>query len=174
MKTPVVILGCGGLGREIAAVLGRSGQYTPAGFYDDGAPVGTSVLDLPVLGPIAALEAVDTETAVVFGMANPEVKERIWNRLCLNHHIHFPTVVSEHALVLAPGDVRLGSGTVVMPGAVISPDVSAGVGCLIHIGCILSHDTHLGDFCSMLQGVIVPSGISLVGKSVVKAGSVCS
>ena len=172
MKTPVVILGCGGLGREIAAVLGRSGQYTPAGFYDDGAPVGASVLGLPVLGPIAALEAVDTETAVVFGIANTEVKERIWNRLRTNHHIHFPTVVSEQAMVLAREHVELGAGTVVMPGAIISPDVTTGIGCLIHMGCILSHDTHLGDFCSVLQGVVVPSGISLGNKELVRAGKV--
>jgi len=172
VKTPVVILGCGGLGREIAAVLGLSGQFDPVGFYDDGAPVGTRVLNLPVLGTISALEAVDRSMAVVFGIANPEVKARIWNRLCLNHHIRFPTVVSEQALLLAPGHVQLGAGTVVMPGAIISPDVSTGIGCLIHMGCILSHDTHLGDFCSVLQGVVVPSGISLGNKEVVRAGKV--
>ena len=153
-------------------MLVRSNAFEPIGFYDDLASVGSRAINLPVLGTIAALEAIEEETAVVFGMANPEAKERIWNQLRLNYHIHFPTVVSEQALLLAPDYVQLGDGSVVMPGAIISPDVTTGVGCLIHMGCILSHDTHLGDFCSVLQGVVVPSGLSLPDKAVVKAGTI--
>jgi len=166
----IAIIGCGGLGREVAAVLARSNAFEPLGFYDDLAPVGSRVLNLPVLGAIAVLETIEEEIAVIFGMANPEAKERIWNKLQANARIHLPVVVAEQALVLAPEHVQLGAGSLVMPGAIISPDVSTGIGCLIHMGCILSHDTHLGDFCSVLQGVVVPSGISLGNKEVLRAG----
>lgn len=172
MNKPIAIIGAGGLGREIAAILATAGTWLPVGFYDDRAAAGSVLLDLPVLGPIAALAEVNQPTAVVWGIANPEVKASIWQRLQNNASITFPVVVANGALLMAPAHVRFGPGTVVMPGAIIGPDVSTGRGCLIHCGCILSHDTHLGHFCTLLQRALVPSGATLGDKVLVAPGAI--
>lgn len=168
----VYIIGCGGLGREIAAMLLRSTRWAVPGFFDDGVAAGDLVMGLPVLGNVEALISADIEHQVVFGMANPAVKKRLWDKLSGYTHIRFPALISEEATLLSPDHIQINPGTVIMPGAIISPDVKIGFGGLIHIRCVVSHDTVVGEFCSLLQGVIVPSGGHIPAESILPAGSV--
>ena len=65
MSKPIVIVGAGGLGKEIACLINDLLDFELVGFYDDGLPVGQTILGkFPVLGSTQNLIDSQEELAV--------------------------------------------------------------------------------------------------------------
>ena len=72
------------------------------------------------------------------------------------------TLVHPHAVVA--DNVNLGSGTVVMAGAILNPFAEVGNHCIVNTGASLDHDVKVGDFvhiaphCTLCGGAEVGEG----------------
>jgi sugar O-acyltransferase (sialic acid O-acetyltransferase NeuD family) len=164
---PLVLVGSGGFGRETAELVravnaaheARTGapRWELLGFLDDDpARRGTTVSGTPVAGTIDDLGELP-EPRIVICTGHPgnfASKQRIAARLGLPPE-RYATLV--HPAAVVPGSCRLGAGTVVPAGVVLTADVEVGM----HVGLmpqvVLTHDDRLEDF------VIVGAGACLAG-----------
>lgn len=163
----IVVVGAGGLGREVLAVFQAAGQ-TVSGFLVEpdfhGEP---SVHGLPVWRDPAAwgrLQGVQ----VVVAIGDNRMRARLVHRL---HGADF--AVARHPAALLGPNVTVGEGAMILGPASATTDVEIGSHTLINPGCRIAHDCRIGSFASLgpnvaLAGrVTVDEGASLgVGASV--------
>src|SRR5512144_2289648 len=93
----IVIVGVGGLGREIAEWIEDINEVKPTfrllGFLDDDARKhGTYRHDLPVLGGTGWLAERSGRIATAIGVGNPAPKRRVVDRL-REHSAGFPPII---------------------------------------------------------------------------------
>jgi sugar O-acyltransferase (sialic acid O-acetyltransferase NeuD family) len=151
----IVIVGVGGLGREIAEWVEDINELTPTfrllGFLDDDATKhGTKRHDLPVLGDLDWLTGRSRTVATVVGLGNPAPKRRVVERL-RPHSAGFPSIVHPNAVI--GRFVELGEGCVVCPGVIITTDVRVGRFVTFNFGLTVGHDATIDDYVTLAPGV---------------------
>lgn len=164
----IVIIGCGGMGREAHWIAqehnrsGRSPYLDVLGFLTSDAAVhGTQVHGLPVLGPESWIfDHPDTHAVIAIG--NPRVRRTVASALDM-HGVRHATLV--HPSVPLTGNIELGEGSIVSAGAVLTTDLRIGRHAIINVRASVMHDTLLEDFATLAPGVTV------AGHAVVEYGA---
>ncbi len=136
----IVVYGASGHGKVVTEVV-RSAGGEVLGFVDDGKPVGTVVLGLPVLG---GLEWLLRQTGVTVAPAIGANARRL--ELCdrvAAAGLTLGTFVHERAWVSPTAS--LGAGTIVMAGAVVNAEARVGRGVILNTGCVVEHECVVGD-----------------------------
>lgn len=113
------IIGAGGHAKVVVALAHALGLNI-AGVYDDRPLPMPDILGHPVVGPVGEISD-DAGTQAVIAIGSNEVRRAIVTRF---HKVDWVTLIHPTAWV-APTSL-LGSGTVVMAGAVIQPGVQVG------------------------------------------------
>jgi sugar O-acyltransferase (sialic acid O-acetyltransferase NeuD family) len=150
---PLVIIGCGGHGREILAIVravnGTSGDpWKVLGFVDDG-PSRLNLrrverLDAGYLGPTSWLR--DKDTAYVVGVGAPDVRRTLAEQAD-GYGLRAAQLVHPHATV--GGDAALGDGVVVFAGARVTTNVILGRHVHLNQNATVGHDSELADYVSV-------------------------
>jgi sugar O-acyltransferase (sialic acid O-acetyltransferase NeuD family) len=150
---PLVIVGAGGLGREIALLISQlvstGARWELRGFYDDRAPATPTVGGLPYLGTVADLNATAAPLAVAVAVGSSASRAAVVARLT-SPQLSFPALVHPQ-VALHPGQrVTLGEGCLIQRGCILTCDISLGRFVLLNLGCTVGHDVVLEDFCSLM------------------------
>ncbi|MDK2349144.1 acetyltransferase [Pseudomonas paraeruginosa] len=159
MRKKLIIVGAGGLGRVVYNVLandaGFGEQYALAGFLDTrpdlrlpddiAAPLLGSPLDYQVRPGEAFIPAV----------GDPGLRERLLAPL-LAQGAEFATY-SEQAFIGAR--TRIGAGTFITPGAVLSVDSEIGRCVYIDTYVVLGHDVTIGDHAMLGAMTFLAGGV---------------
>ncbi|QRK09329.1 acetyltransferase [Archangium violaceum] len=119
---------------------------TVEGFVDDRVPEGGRVLDLPILGGAAWLEARRADVRVALGIGENQARCRVYE-LCERLGMIPATLI--HPTAAVASSARLGAGVVVMAQAVINPDARVANGAIINSGAIVEHDCEIGAFAHL-------------------------
>jgi sugar O-acyltransferase (sialic acid O-acetyltransferase NeuD family) len=163
MRRHLVLVGAGGLGREIADLFGHAGpthhaaRHRLVGFVDDDRHLtGRHLAGFEVLGTTRWLDEHE-DLDVIVSIAHPR---RVRDRLNLAHRLdvdprRFATLIHPSAAVGT--EVTIGFGSVVHPHAIITTGVRIGRHVQVLPGAIVSHDNDLGD------GTTVGAGVRLAG-----------
>lgn len=162
----LVIVGCGGHGREILDTVSAINAVAPTwnvlGFVDDD-PDNLDRLDRlghRVLGPISWLEAHPGHYAL--GIGSSELRSTITARI---DRVGGEATTLVHPDAVIGSDIELDDGVVVFAGTVITTNVRIGRHTHLNVGCAVQHDSLLGDFVQMSPGVFV-NGDCVVGDGV--------
>jgi sugar O-acyltransferase (sialic acid O-acetyltransferase NeuD family) len=142
----IFVYGAGGHGKVVADTLACRGEGELAGFVDDREELwGGRVMGFPVFGDGEWLrgEAEYSHVAIALGVGDGRTRRRIAER-CVAWGVEILTLVHPRATVAC--EARLGSGTVVMAGAVINADARVGLGAIVNSGGVVEHDAEIGDF----------------------------
>lgn len=162
----IAIVGAGGLGKETAVLISQINRYKKTwnliGFFDDGVPVGKTILSVPVLGGIKELNAVRKPLGVIIGIGDPAVKSEIVKRIN-NPGVQFPILI--HPFAVLGQQIKLGEGSVVTAGCVLTADIEIGKHVLLNLNTTVGHDVIVGDYSSIMPGAHL-SGFVTIGKSV--------
>lgn len=158
----MVIIGAGGLAKEILATLLWTRPDADVALFDDVSPSSPrELLGFPVLRTWEELQAhwrrVGTET--VIGVGASAARQMLGARI-VEAGGRLGTLISNHALVAGFG-VTVAEGVCILPYAMVMPDVSIGAGCLVNKGASLSHDTTIGRYCSIAPGARILGGASV-------------
>ena len=162
VKIRLLVVGAGGHGRSVAEAAELSGQFEVVGFLDDALPVGKSVLNVAVLGPMDSTShhrAVADQTIVAIG--NNAVREKLMHQLAAAGFVH-ATVIHPRAIV-SPSAV-LSEGSAVMAGAIVGTEARLGLGSIMNCGAVVDHHAivedfgHLGVNASMAGGTVLGHG----------------
>jgi sugar O-acyltransferase (sialic acid O-acetyltransferase NeuD family) len=161
----LVIVGCGGFGREVAelvrAVNARAPTWELLGFVDDGPdpPSTALVQDIGsrVLGPVSAL-ATMADCHVVVAIGSPVVRRRL--DPCLARWRCEPATLV-HPAATVGSTVHLGDGTIVCAGARLSTHIRTGRHVHIDQNATVGHDTTLGDHSRLNPLACVSGGVTI-------------
>lgn len=176
----VIIFGAGGLGREMLFQMREinktGGEYNILGFADDRMQ-GQSADGVPVLCGCEGLIARTTDTAVIIALGSPKARRAVYEKLSVNAHLSFPTVIAPGAVY--SDRVRFGKGCIVGFCSSLTVDITLGDFVLVSNGCNVGHDARLDDFVTLYPGVHISGNVHLgegcemgVGSNIIQGLSV--
>ncbi len=162
----IVIVGASGHALVVVDIIEKLAAYEVVGFVDDLNPQkhGKEFCGSSVLGGLAELESLllgGVEDAFV-AIGDCNARRRIAQQVRAAG-FRIPSLVHPHACV-ARG-VQLGTGTVVMAGAVINPGCSIGDDVIVNTGATIDHE------CIVRDGVHLSPGVHLAGRVQIDSGT---
>ncbi len=177
----VLIVGAGGHGQVIAEALWRcwerDGAMRPLGYLDDDAALlGRKLVDVPVMGPIAALFDISPDASVVVAIGDNRTRKGVFDRLARSG-ARF-AIVRHPSAIVAP-DVRIGAGSMLCAGVIVNVGSVIGDDVILNTGTTVDHHSHLSDHVHLAPGVHMGGAVTVdegaligVGASVLPAGHV--
>jgi len=163
---PLVIVGAGGLGREVAVLVHQLNEAAPTpiwelqGFYDDVAPAAPTVAGLPYLGKAADLNKTEQPLYVAVAVGSSTSRQALLARLT-SPLLRFPVLVHPAVALAGYQRIALGEGCIIQQGCVLTTDITLGRFVLLNLGCTIGHDAVLADFCSLMPHANVGGGAYL-------------
>jgi sugar O-acyltransferase (sialic acid O-acetyltransferase NeuD family) len=150
----IAIFGAGGFGREVRWLIDEinsiEGKWDFAGYFDDDFSGATKIPENLFLGDSAKLNQWQEPLAVVYAIGNPVVKKEIINRIS-NPGIYYPVLI--HPSVRKGSNVRIGDGSIICCGTILTTDIEIGRHVILNLSCTVGHDARLGDFSSFMPTV---------------------
>lgn len=141
----IALIGSGGHAKVVIATARAAGLNVTAVYDDDTARIGKTVLDAPIVGPVA--ELVENPRPAVIAIGSNGVRQRLSSEL----ELPWRTVVHPSAVVHE--SVSLGDGTVVFANVVVQPDTRIGAHAILNTACSVDHDCAIGDWVHIAPGV---------------------
>ena len=166
MKEQIFVFGASGHAKVVLDIIERQGLFQVAFLVDDDPGLkGSELYGYRVIGGKAELlEATAKRGIVAIGSNRARVAVGAW----LTEH-GFELVSAIHPSAQIARGVSIGSGSVVMAGAVINSDSTIGYDVIINTRASVDHDCTVGD------GVHIAPGSTLCGTVRVGAGTfVCA
>lgn len=171
--TGLVIVGCGGFGREVFSLIeaingARGPLWTVEGFVDDSpSPADQArvrALGSAVLGPISLLSQQVVPTSVVIAVGSPPARAALVDRLAgpgsgSGSGSQFPSLV--HPAATVGRHVTLGQGVVIAAGARLSTNIELGAHVQIDQNVTVGHDTRIGDYSRLNPQACVSGSVQI-------------
>jgi len=166
MSTPLVIIGCGGFGREVHDVVDAINEVEPSwdllGYLDDR-PDQTNVhlvesRGSKVLGDTRWMLSDPRDVRFVIGIGTGEVRRTIDERLCA---AGFTAATLVHPTATFGHDVRLGQGSVICAGVRATTHISLGRHVHLNLNTTVGHDCTLEDYVTVNPLVAISGCVSV-------------
>jgi sugar O-acyltransferase (sialic acid O-acetyltransferase NeuD family) len=176
MTTPLVIIGCGGFGREVfnivQAVNGNRAQWDVEGFIDD-CPTGENVQRVSALGSshirnVQALARRGRPFNALVTIGVPAARAAIVGRLA-SAAVTLPVLL--HPDATAGPDVVVGPGSIVSVGSRLSTTIVVGEHVHIDENVAVGQDSRIGDFARLNPQACVSGSVAVSTRSVVGASA---
>lgn len=157
MAVKIVIIGAGGLARDVVDIFFALNQQTPGAYdvlgyvvdKDFGTP-GTLVYEKPILGDFDWLAAHVSEFEIICAAGTSEIRRQFVERAtALGAKFHRAV----HPLAVLSPSTRLGEGIIIKAGCLTASQVSLGAHSVLNLGSTVGHDTTLEDFVTVAAGV---------------------
>ena len=167
---PLVIVGCGGFGREVFSIVEALNadklRWSIEGFVDDdptiAAKEAVDALDSQILGDLTTLSTHRATIDAIIAVGVPEARAAIRRRL-RTASLNYPVLIHPDATVGRRVDI--GEGVVIAPGARLSTAIRLGHHVQIDQNATVGHDTRIGS-CTRLNPQACVSGSVSLGESV--------
>lgn len=184
-QTSILVFGGGGHGKSLIELLRMEGRYTVVGIVDDNKPLGSTILEIPVIGnsrhlPLLYQRGLRLAVNAVGGIGNIGARIAVFDQL-LSAGFTCPSLI--HPTSFVEPSATLQEGTQVFPHAYVGSESRIGFGVIINTGAIVSHDCVLGDYVNLSPGAVLAGEVfvgekTLIGMGVtvnlrVKIGSHC-
>ena len=163
--TDLVIVGHGGLGRELLVLFrqleaaDQAREWHVRAFYDDVAM--EQVAGVPWQGTVEELAAAKTSLGVVIAIGDCRARQRIAGLLAENSWLSFPVIRHPSVSWAAFQGNEAGAGTVLAEQVICTTNVKLGRHVLLNLGCTVGHDAEVGDYCSLMPRVNLGGGAIL-------------
>ncbi|MDO4264349.1 MAG: acetyltransferase [Deinococcus sp.] len=166
LRLPLVIVGPGGLGRELHQLVrdinrsaGGAEPWDMVGWLDGNAAThGTQVHGLPVLGDLDWLGD-HPDTYVVVGIGAPPTRRKVVEKIRALGHTRFATLI--HPTAVIGDEVEIGEGTVICANVTTTNDYKIGRHVLINIMATVAHDDVLHDFVTIAPSAVISGNVTI-------------
>jgi sugar O-acyltransferase (sialic acid O-acetyltransferase NeuD family) len=173
--TKIVIVGAGGFGKEVLWTLHDCNKqlkrYDVLGFIDDNKKLHNKLIHKKrVLGghewfSEKAARNVKCVIAIGGGKIRKKMAEDLERR-----GVEFETVI--HPSVIMSESVKIGKGTIIQAGSVITVDVTIGNHCRIDTNCTIAHDSKIDSYVDLSPGVHINGKNSIHTGTFVGSGTI--
>ena len=172
-KPKIILIGAGGHAHACIDVIEQHGQYQIAGLVGMSEEMhsryfGYSVIatddDLPQL-------AKDYQYALITvgQIQTPDHRMRLYQQ-ATELGLQLPVIIAPSAHVSR--HATIGSGTIVMHGAIVNAGARVGNNCIINTRALLEHDATVEDHCHISTGAILNGDVHIGAGSFVGSGSI--
>jgi sugar O-acyltransferase (sialic acid O-acetyltransferase NeuD family) len=171
-KPGLILVGAGGHAHASMDVIEQHGGYQIAGLigmpnerYDHHlgyAVIGTDD-DLPEL-----VKTIQYALITLGQIKTPAHRIRLYERVA-TLGFKLPTIISPTAYVSR--HATLGTGSIVMNGAIVNAGASVGKNCIINTRALIEHDVKIADHCHVSTGAILNGNAVIGSGSFVGSGS---
>lgn len=166
MTRALVIVGCGGFGREVWAIvqaLRADGQtWEVEGFVDDSPSANdllrVCALGSSVIGSVAELAARSFPYSAALAVGSPPARQRL-QRILKSSPIEYPQLIHPDSTLAS--SIDLGEGVVIAPGARLSTNLKVGAHVHIDQNVTIGHDTVIGDFARLNPQACVSGSVEI-------------
>lgn len=172
MAEPIILLGAGGHGRALIALLRDLGGYEIRGVVDAAAPGVAPPLGIPVLGTEAVLPALRREGLRLACLAIGDSATRL-SAAARFEALGFDLPPLLHPSVIRAAGAEVAAGAVALPRAVIGAGARVGRLAILNTGAILEHDAVLGEGAHAGPGAVLPGGVRVGPRALIGAGAAC-
>lgn len=121
------------------------------------APAADEALDLPYLGPDAALPDIRRSTPVAFVAVGDNERRSHLARIVVEMGFDLATLVAPTSRVSPTATV--GPGSAVLHGALVGPRSRVGTAAIINTAASIDHDCSIGDFAHIAPGTHLAGGV---------------
>jgi acetyltransferase EpsM len=168
----ILVYGGGGHGKSLIDLLRSLGTYRLVGVVDDGLSAGIRLMGLPVLGGGEVLQdlhkqGVRLAVNAVGGIGNIAVRVKVFRRLAQSGFV-CPAVA--HPTAFVEPSAMLSAGVQVFPHAYLGSEARVGFGSIVNTGAIVSHDCLLGDYVNISPGAMLAGAVQVGSGSLVGMG----
>ena len=183
--TPLVIIGAGGHGAEVAAYA-RDMDWPLAGAFDDDKRAGTWHVTtlLGRLDELAEFCAAHERVHYMTAVGSNGVRRRMVRRIEAMRIPNLEPHALRHASAWTGAGVEIGAGTLLAPNALATTRVTIGAHCILNVNASVSHDSVVEDFCNINpratlcgdvrlgEGCYIGAGAVVIEKCIIGAWSV--
>jgi sugar O-acyltransferase (sialic acid O-acetyltransferase NeuD family) len=157
---PLVIVGAGGFGREVAWLAQNAVEpFQVHGFVDDREGLTTDDLDgHRYLGPIDTWPEFEDMSFVV-AVGDPRVRCDIVCGMLRNNLPRFATLI--HSSSLLGPNTSVAQGSLICAGSVLTSSITVGAQSIVNLGVTVGHDANIGDFCTLAPQVSVSGNVDI-------------
>jgi sugar O-acyltransferase (sialic acid O-acetyltransferase NeuD family) len=145
-------------------------EWELAGFIDDSKKIGSVIDGIKVLGNISFISQIEGEVNLVIAVGNPAQKQALLTTISKSN-VNFPILIHPTAIIQAPQLVKLGEGTVICAGAILTTSIRIGKHVLINLNVTIGHDTVVNDFSSIMPGANIAGEVSIGSSVLVGSGA---
>lgn len=165
----LIVIGAGGYAREVAYTAVQSG-FEVLGFLDDDqSKHGKKISDFTCLGSINMAPQF-SDVQFVVGIGGPRIRKKIVSNLSGFSGLQFATIIHPSAVVLNK-NVKIGAGTIVSPGVVLTTDIQIGSHCILNINIAIGHDTVVEDFVTLNPHAMICGNCSIESGAEIGVGA---
>lgn len=178
----IIIVGAGGLGREIQWLIEHINEHRyPAlsegqvqglqqsdpgqenwniiGYCDDGKPLGTHINGYEVICNTDNLAEWNGHVNVVCAIGSSPLRKKIIDKLCMNNKLEFPNLIDPS--VICPSYCTMGRGNIICAGSILTTNISIGDFCIINPDCKVGHDVCMESFVTLYPSVNVCGTVNI-------------
>ena len=158
----LIIIGAGGLGREVAWLVERINHQSPTwnllGFIDDNPNLHHTIVNgHPVLGGCETLAAYPDAYAVC-AVGAPKVRRRIIERIkTMSPSQKFATLLDP--TVEKSDTVTIGEGSIVCAHSILTINIHIGDHVIVNLDCKIGHDAVIDDFATVHPSVNISGDV---------------
>jgi sugar O-acyltransferase (sialic acid O-acetyltransferase NeuD family) len=168
----MLIIGCGGLGKEILTILIEDHFSDEIVFYDEG-PNAPDMLygTYRVLKDLPAVEAYfrGGDRRFITGIGNPRIREMLTTKIETVTG-YLDSVISKRTTIFHFNDKY--SGVIIQPGVGISHNVRIEKGAAIHINATIGHSTSIGKYVNVGPNATIIGPVEIGAYSYISAQAV--
>ena len=171
----IVIYGAGGMGKEVAWLIGTINSQSPTwkllGFVDDNfADLKKLFWGYPVLGGIDWINKNNKKDIyVICSIGKSQTRGIIYEMIINQTNLQLATLIDP--LTTINPTVNIGEGSIICKNCVLTVDTSIGKGVIMNTGASVGHDSIVGDYCTLLTNVMVAGEVRLGDCCELGAGS---
>lgn len=167
----IVIIGAGGLGREVAWLIEEINQvkkeWNILGYLDDNVENHGKVLSgYKVLGNTEYISFLSKDIYIIIAIGNGKAREKIVEKL---GEKNYATLIHPNANIAASSEVE--EGVIICSGALVSIEAKIGKHCVINFNSIVAHDSLIEDFVTIHVNVNVSGNVKVGRYSTLGSGS---
>lgn len=170
MKTPLLIYGAGGLGREVLSLARATDTFDVIGFLDDSLPKNSLIKGIKVFGGREALDSFDGKVNLVLAFGDPMLKSRIAAKI-KQEKVLYPILKHPTAILQDESTIHIGNGSILCAGCILTNDIRIGDHVLVNLNCTVGHDSAIGNYSSLMPGVNVAGEVGIGECVLVGSGS---
>ena len=169
----IVIVGSSGHAKVIIDIIEKEGKFNIVGLLDAFKEIGESAFGYKILGEEKNLPELIKKYQLlgcIIAIGDNWIRSIVKNKIqAIDASFEF--VSSIHPSATIARGVTIGSGTVIMAGAVVNSNSSIGDFCIINTNASIDHDSNMSDFSSVAPGVTTGGNISIGKFSAVSLGA---
>jgi len=166
----ILIIGAGAHAKVILEAILLQDEYHVMGFCVDTMAIGDTVFaDYSVIADARLTNLPHTPSMYfVVAIGDNAARKEFYNSAQLKFTpatiVHPRSYVSAKALV--------GTGSVILAGAILNASSSIGVNTIVNLGVIVDHDSSIGDHAHLSPGTIVGSYASIADQTTTSIGQI--